>query len=198
MCESTLTAEERRRRLELDRRWRREGVRADAVEQLESTRCRLRAAGWAREDAIQRAWDETDAAFPPLPAPLPSVQDDDADSVPDATAAQTRAAADYAADVEWAYENLDVPDVTPEDAPGPGAWGLLRWARANPNRLYDQIVGKCLSGGNKAEAGRPGRGGPATGSLAGLLQPADAAGHSDAADATDPDPDSPSAPSSRT
>jgi hypothetical protein len=38
--------------------------------------------------------------------------------------------------IRWAFENLMVMDVSPADAPSAGAWGLLLWARSNPDDFY--------------------------------------------------------------
>lgn len=50
--------------------------------------------------------------------------------------------------VEWAFENIDVQDVGPLDAPSPGAWSLLRWVRrapaANQGAFYTTFVRPLL------------------------------------------------------
>ena len=39
-------------------------------------------------------------------------------------------------DFGWVYDNLGVADITPEDAPSSGAWGLLEYARTEPREFY--------------------------------------------------------------
>jgi len=41
-------------------------------------------------------------------------------------------------DFQWVYENLSVDDVSPEDAPSSGAWGLLRFARSDTKTFYQE------------------------------------------------------------
>ena len=46
-------------------------------------------------------------------------------------------------DVGWAYHNLTT-DVGPEDAPGPGAWSMLQFARSHPARFFTTIFTKVM------------------------------------------------------
>ena len=39
-------------------------------------------------------------------------------------------------DFEWVYSNIGVGDITPENAPSSGAWGLLEFARTDPKEFY--------------------------------------------------------------
>ena len=39
-------------------------------------------------------------------------------------------------DFGWVYDNLGVADITPEEAPSSGAWGLLEYARTEPREFY--------------------------------------------------------------
>ena len=39
-------------------------------------------------------------------------------------------------DFGWVYDNLGVADITPEEAPSSGAWGLLEYARSEPREFY--------------------------------------------------------------
>jgi hypothetical protein len=39
-------------------------------------------------------------------------------------------------DFQWVYSNLGVLDVTAEDCPSSGAWGLLEYARTEPREFY--------------------------------------------------------------
>ena len=44
-------------------------------------------------------------------------------------------------DFNWVYENLSVMGVVPEDAPSPGAWGLLQFAREDKKEFYRSWMG---------------------------------------------------------
>jgi hypothetical protein len=39
-------------------------------------------------------------------------------------------------DFGWVYDNLGVADITPEESPSSGAWGLLEYARSEPREFY--------------------------------------------------------------
>ena len=54
-------------------------------------------------------------------------------------------------DIQWAYRNLAISDVGPEDAPGPGAWSMLQFARSHPARFFCGVFVKVM--------GQLGRGG---------------------------------------
>lgn len=75
------------------------------------------------------------------PAVLEDVPDADADageSVP----ASALASPDLKADTLWAYQNLDL-HVKRLDAPSPGAWALLKWARKYQSRFFEQFLQKA-------------------------------------------------------
>lgn len=44
-------------------------------------------------------------------------------------------------DFNWVYENLSVEGVEPGDAPSPGSWGLLQFARDDPKEFYRSWMG---------------------------------------------------------
>lgn len=49
--------------------------------------------------------------------------------------------------MDWVFENIDVTDVTKEDAPSAGAWALLKWVRrspANQSDFYKNFSAKML------------------------------------------------------
>ena len=48
-------------------------------------------------------------------------------------------------DVYWVYHRIQDASVLPEHAPSPGAWGLMRFARANPTEFYKNHVAKALA-----------------------------------------------------
>jgi hypothetical protein len=61
-------------------------------------------------------------------------------------------------DVRWAYENLENPTITLEDAPSAGAWSYLQFARSNRTNFMSNIVPKFLgkaSPGEDADDGDP-------------------------------------------
>jgi len=60
-------------------------------------------------------------------------------------------ASDPVEDIQWAYRNLAISDVTPADAPGPGAWSMLQFARSHPARFFCGVFVKVM--------GQLGRGG---------------------------------------
>ena len=47
-------------------------------------------------------------------------------------------------DIQWAYRNLAISDVGPEDAPGPGAWSMLQFARSHPCKFFTAIFCKVM------------------------------------------------------
>ncbi|WP_231936490.1 hypothetical protein, partial [Bythopirellula polymerisocia] len=56
----------------------------------------------------------------------------------------------YFRDATWAYDRLAVADVEPSDAPSPGAWSLLNWAKQNQDRFFEQIMPKVLAAKQRA------------------------------------------------
>ena len=70
---------------------------------------------------------------------------------------------DLARDIMWVYASLD-RDVTPEDCPGAGAWGLRVWALKNRDAFYKTHVPKAVGvlekdhGAGEEEDGDPGLG----------------------------------------
>lgn len=50
--------------------------------------------------------------------------------------------------IDWVFDNIDIVDITPLDAPSSGAWSFLRWCRAYPELLrefYRGILAKTIS-----------------------------------------------------
>ena len=43
-------------------------------------------------------------------------------------------------DILWCYSKLDDPNVRRKDAPTPGAWNLLLWARESRSRFYTSVL----------------------------------------------------------
>ena len=62
---------------------------------------------------------------------------------------------DLGRDLTWAYQNLGkrIGTVRPADAPSPGAWTQLHFARQNPNKFIEtvnKILGKRIEERNKS------------------------------------------------
>ena len=50
---------------------------------------------------------------------------------------------DYHRDARWVYQHMAVADVKPDDAPTPGTWALLKWAKRNESRFFEQVMPKA-------------------------------------------------------
>ncbi len=93
----------------------------------------------------------------PKPTELP---DDDPDSKAPKLDSNQR---NLVRDVLWTYGHLDHPRVRVGDAPAPGAFSLLTWARSARQRFYEQVLPRALNskalpvpgqGNGSAEGGR--------------------------------------------
>ena len=60
---------------------------------------------------------------------------------------------DLVSDTLWVYECLGSTKVTPLDAPSPGAWHLLEWAKRNRNHFFERLLLKAMSVKEKASGG---------------------------------------------
>lgn len=116
---------------------------------------RLRSEGMSRRDAQEAAWDALEDKFPPLESPVDLVDTEEPDAtvswkefagVPDSTPEL------YYRDAGWVYDRLAVEGLKPEDAPSPGAWSLLQWAKRNLDRFFEQVMPKAVSAQAKAAA----------------------------------------------
>ncbi|MHB0959626.1 MAG: hypothetical protein ACYC0X_29435 [Pirellulaceae bacterium] len=58
---------------------------------------------------------------------------------------------DLVADTLSVYQNLARRNVQPQDAPSPGAWGLLRWARESRSRFFEQMLPRAISASTVSE-----------------------------------------------
>jgi hypothetical protein len=74
---------------------------------------------------------------------------EDADALQDLLAQTEGEPTNFTADVRWAYYRVEDQRASPADAPSPGAWSLLHWARSNRAKFLGDLVLKVLS---KAEA----------------------------------------------
>ena len=50
---------------------------------------------------------------------------------------------DFHGDAKWVYQHIALADVKPGDAPTPGAWALLKWAKRNEDRFFEQVMPKA-------------------------------------------------------
>lgn len=93
----------------------------------------------ARREALKaeglpaaEAWNAAAAEFPP---PTPQSDENAASgedvSGYDLSALDGKPQISMIKVVQWAFEHLDSPGVTPADAPSAGAWTMLTWARQN-------------------------------------------------------------------
>jgi hypothetical protein len=119
--------------------------------------------GLSREVAALLAWGDLEEAFPPIQAApylgdtqanMPALTDNEIAAV----RGTTSSTADLARDVLWVYEHLGDNHVSATDTPSLGAWGLLRWARSNPTRFFEQLLPKAqraASGDDSPESADP-------------------------------------------
>lgn len=135
-------------KIEVTDRLRREGRWDAACRFRDELKRRLQAEGRTRKEANEQAWQAMIAEFPPLPGDEPLDYADDELGEP----ANDGDTVDIVADLRWVYRTLGRKRVQPNDPPpGPGALGLLRWARANQTRFYDTLVPKLATRADEAE-----------------------------------------------
>jgi len=135
MSESRIAATDRLRR---EGRWDEASIYRDQV------RKRLRGEGIDRTEAGDRAWQEMLEKYPPLPESDPSSdisEDLEAHIWPDPGWSPPN----LARDILWVYQNLVRQNVRSADAPGAGAWALLRWARQYRNRFFEVMLPKAMA-----------------------------------------------------
>lgn len=79
--------------------------------------------------------------FPPLAAPaedkepLSTIDPQALTSLPDSTAET------FDADTFWVYNHLELPEVDYSSAPSKGCVALYRWAKRQPDKFVDRVVG---------------------------------------------------------
>jgi hypothetical protein len=141
MTESKIVATDRLRK---ESRWEEASLWRD------NQRKQLRAEGKSKTEANDASWQAMIDAFPPLPVeempthePCETVELLDIDSYDERP--------DMSRDILWVYENLVREGVKPEDAPSLGAWALLKWARENRNRFFEQVLPKARATEREAE-----------------------------------------------
>lgn len=129
-------------------RLRSEGRWNEASRFKDETIAQLRREGMSRQDAQAAGWAAMLERFPSQPAEyeaVPSGGDTGADDLPDATPAN------FLNDAFWVYNQLGKSSVAASDAPSSGAWSLLRWAKRNEARFFEQIMPKALQLSTKLE-----------------------------------------------
>ena len=109
----------RESKAEVTDRLRREG-RWDA---FKKRREEVKAGGMAASDA----WDVAAAEFAPSDGKPPG----EAAPKVDLQALKGKPPVSIVQAAAWAFEQLDCDWTTPADAPSPGAWGMLEWARSS-------------------------------------------------------------------
>ena len=135
-------------RIAATHRLQREGRWDEASRYRDEVRRELRSEGKKRADANDGAWAAMLEEFPPLTtgtvAGKPAEPEDDLDLEP-LLAKLNGKAPDLPEDVLWVYTNLANKRAIPNDAPGPGAWALLSWARSNKDHFFQQMLPKAMT-----------------------------------------------------
>jgi hypothetical protein len=133
----------------------REGRWEEASAFRDRVRAQLRAEGKNRRQAAEEAWQAMLEAFPPDTAPATAVDSPSTDNTnTDEMIPQSvvDGSPDFVGDILWVYSNLEAKRVTFADAPTPGAWNLLKWAREYRNRFFEQLVPKAIASKQQQES----------------------------------------------
>ncbi len=128
-------------KINLTHRLEREGRWDEASRFKDEHISELRAEGKPRKEAQQAAWEALEKQFPPLEAE-PAGSEEGAYPA-DLTETGALGSSDFHDDAKWVYQHIAVADVKPEDAPTPGAWALLKWAKRNEDRFFEQVMPKA-------------------------------------------------------
>jgi hypothetical protein len=100
---------------------------------------KLRADGKNRKEAQQAAWEALERQYPPL-----EVDGNEEGAYPtDLIETGKLGSSDFHDDAKWVYQHIAVAEVKPEDAPTPGSWALLKWAKRNEDRFFEQVMPKA-------------------------------------------------------
>ena len=136
-------------RLRKEGRWEEAGVYRDTIKR------NLRKDGVDKDEANETSWQLTIEKFPPLPKEEKPKEEKPAKKKEEPTEAielidvekmsAKSSEPDLARDIIWAYDNAANAKAKPEDAPSVGAWSLLKWARDNRNRFFEQLVPKAMA-----------------------------------------------------
>ncbi len=134
-------------RLRGERRW----DEASAFKDETIANCRRK--GMKRLDAQDAGWAAMLEKYPPLATSSENEElaayDPATNNLPDSTPSS------FLADAFWVYNQLGKGSVTAAEAPSSGSWALLRWAKRNEDRFFEQIMPKALTLSTKIEAVEP-------------------------------------------
>ncbi len=119
---------------------------------VEARRKLLKAAGMTGKEAFAAAKVEAVAALRAAGVALPGDAPPAASASSDAAQAMELVDASAFAgrrcprpkEIGWVADSLAVKDVGPEQAPSPGAWAMLQWARAEPRRFFEGVYTALL------------------------------------------------------
>ncbi len=127
-------------------RLRQEGRWNEASAFRDQTKRQLQAEGKTRLEANDGAWAAMLAKYPPLAPSADADEYADACWIEDPDGSHDDARwPNLVGDILWVYVHLAVRRIQPTDAPNPGAWSLLCWARRHVNRFFEQLFPKILS-----------------------------------------------------
>ena len=140
-------------KITLTHRLQREGRWEEASLFKDSHIAQLKAEGKPRKEAQQAAWEGMEKRFPPQtietePEALATLPSDLAHRL-------NSSSDDFVRDALWVYDRLGLAGVTLKDAPSLGAWSLLRWARRNEDRFFEQILPKVMAKSPKTLSSGP-------------------------------------------
>jgi hypothetical protein len=105
-----------------------------------------RSEGMNRAESRQAGWEAMEKKYPPLSNPLKTSQSDSPDPEFDMKL-RDQCDSTFTAvhkDILWAYNNFEVSDVSPNEAPSRGAWGLMMWGRENRDKFFSQIFSRVI------------------------------------------------------
>lgn len=134
---------------------KREGRLEEFNTRREELRAELKEKGVKRKDANHKAWQQAIAEFPPLPEPASEEEEEteSSDVQPEFDEYAQPPPPPYdGCDIMWAFFRVDyVKTVKEEDAPNPGAWFLLKWARRDLRDFAHSILPKAYAAYEKRE-----------------------------------------------
>ena len=134
-------------KIELTHRLQREDRWDEASKFKDNHIAQLRSEGKPRKEAQQAAWEEMGSEFPPQPSESEPIA---LEALPSEWAGRLSSSSDdFISDALWVYSRLGLSDVQPEEAPSAGAWSLLRWAKRNEDRFFEQIMPKVVAKSSK-------------------------------------------------
>ena len=91
------------------------------------------------DDAVE-PFEPPEPQEPSYPSPTTDLTEEEVEHLTEASGGEV----DLRSDLEWAYSNHLSADLSAVDAPTPGAWGLVKFAGANPTKFMELAI-KLLS-----------------------------------------------------